>query len=234
MNEIDNNNEINNNNEMNSIKTKIVLKEIKLGSLYKKSKRYFINSFKNYIEYNNNNKKILNLTTNIISKIFIYIDIFLMLDLEDLVYIISKKYTNIIEIRMHIFSYIENIFNDRLYSILINDNVKAKHKSLINSKIYLENKDDPSFEEYIHKNTLLYIGIVKTEIFKILILKRIITNHLLTIDFNNPIILSLMELIQKSKKLIIYYYNDLKTNFSMCIPHIQDCQNLIIENKILS
>ena len=216
-----------------SNKMKIILKEIKLGSVYKKSKRYFINNFKKYIEYNKDDKKILNLSTNIISKIYDYIDIFLILDLEDLVYIISRNCENTMEMRMHIFSYLENLFNDRLYSILVKDSVKIKHNALLNSKIYLENKDDPIIEEYIHKNTLLYVGIIKTEIFKILILKRIITNYLLSMDLHNPILLSFMELIQKSKRLIIYYYNDLKTNFSMCNLHINDCKNLIVENKIL-
>jgi hypothetical protein len=243
----------------------IAMKPIKLGKDYKKSKLNFMNNFSNYLEYVNDNKKLANITKNVISKLFSWIDIFLINDLEDLVLIMFKRNKQHIDVQMHIFSYVENIFNERLYLILIEKCVKKKHNILVNSKNYLDNKDNAVFEEYIYKNTLIYIGIIHTEIFKMNVLKKMIENYLLCemdlfpgIDLKNNLIkqlnvfyhkrqeyrtenmnkylfvFSLFEIIQNCKIIIMYYYKDLKKNFSFCKIHIKDCDTMIIENKVFA
>jgi hypothetical protein len=226
--------------KINSYKIDIRMKHIKLGKDYKKCKRYFINNYENYIKYIKDDKKLNKIISNVLSRVFDYLDIFLIYDLEDLVHIIFKHNIKNVETNMQIFSYIENIFNEKLYLLLVEKTVKEKYQVLINSKDYLENKDNNIFEEYIHKNALLYIGIIKTEIFKIIMLKVMVTQSVFNNGFNenllntrNQLVSSLYELIDKSKRVLLYFYNDLKKNFSFCKAHIEDCKNMIIFNKIL-
>ena len=146
----------------------IVMKQLILGKDYKKSKLYFINNYQNFITYNNDKKKITKISLNVISKIYQYLDFFLINDLEDLVYILGKRNKHNMESSMQIYSYIENLFNDSLYLLLIEKVVKIRYNTLINSKAYINNKNNEIFDEYNHKNALIYVGIVRTEIFKIL------------------------------------------------------------------
>ena len=221
---------------------RIEMKDIKLGKDYKKSKLYFINNFQNYLKYNKDSKKLVNITENIISRLFNYLDIFLIYDLEDMVYILYKRNHEDIKTSMQIFSYVENTFNDKLYSTLIDKIVKQRYNVCIKSNNYLDEKEKVMFEEYFQRNSLLYISIIKTEILKILMLKRLITSYLLhygdKIEYmtilQKEMIASFHILIKKSKTVIIHYYNDLKNNFSFCTPHIEDCKAMIISNKILS
>jgi hypothetical protein len=251
-------------NTSESISKKVFsFKPFKLGKDYKKSKLYFLNNYSKYIEYNKDNKKLEKITVNVISKIYDYIDIFLINDLEDLVNILYKRNTNNIETKMQIFSYIDNIFNENVYILFIEKYVKNNYNKLIKNKTYIENKDNKIFEDFINKNTLLYVGIIRTEILKILMLKMMITNHLLYfgyivpldenfiknnkiikhldyfpvneyLKYNDKIVNSFHQLIMKSKRLILFFYNDLKKNFSFCNNHIDECKTMIIYSNILN
>lgn len=224
---------------------------IKLGKEYKKTKFYFINSFQNYSLYTKSNeasprdnKKLQILTTNIITRIFKYMDIFMINDLEDLVNIMMRRNTNDLETKMEIYCYVENTFNPRLYNILIEESLKKRYNALLNNKTFLESQPSDFLANYIHKNCLMYVAIIRTEIFKIIMIKALMAKGIMNIQnmssdekhksivFGNYIV-GMNNMIEISKKTIIHHYNDLRKNFSMCVEHIEDCKNMIITNGIL-
>ncbi len=224
---------------------------IKLGKEYKKAKFYFINSFQNYSNYTRNNEdnprdnnKLKTLTTNIIMRIFKYLDIFMINDLEDLVNIMMRRNTDDLETKMEIYCYVENTFNPRLYNILIEESLKKRYNALLDNKTFLESQPSDFLANYIHKNCLMYVAIIRTEVFKIIFIKAIMTKGIINIQnmnsdekhksavFGNYIV-GMTNMIEISKKTIIHHYNDLRKNFSMCVEHIEDCKNMIITNGIL-
>ncbi len=213
---------------------------VKLGKEYKRIKLNFINCFQNYLECKSDSK-LIKLTQNITLKLFKYLEIFMLNDLEDLVNIIFKRNKRDIYTKMDIYCYVENIFNSKLYEVLIEKSLKLRYKALLENTEFLKTQPENFIEQYLSKNCTMYVSIIRTEIFKILILRTLMAVKLVNANNNDlnaeivyqTLISSVIDLINIAKKNIIYYYNDLKTNFKMCQVHINDCKDMIISNNIL-
>lgn len=205
--------------------------KLKLGKEYKEIKLYFIKTFGDFIilEKNNEEKKMINLIEDIRLKMFYYLEAFMVVDAYDIINIILKKYQPDCTIR--VFNYIENIFNNDLYSILINNIVKKR---------YIVNKSDPNYNNILIRNTTMYMGIIKIEILKIILIKSITVHEQDTflkeqnIDVYTEIYFNFWkDMIANSKKTILHFYNDLKTNFSDNAELINNCKELIVKNNVL-
>jgi hypothetical protein len=204
---------------------------LKLGKEYKEIKLYFIKAFGDFIilEQNNEEKKIINLIEEIRLKMFYYLEVFMVVDAYDIINIMIKKYQPNCTIR--IFNYIENVFNNDLYNILINNIVKKRH---------IVRKSDPDYNNILMRNTTMYMGIIKVEVLKIILIKCITVNEQdiffkeQNIDLYSEIYLNFWkDMITNSKKTILKYYNDLRTNFSDNTNLIEKCKELIVKNNVL-
>lgn len=210
--------------------------KLKLGKEYKDIKLYFIKVFSDYIELEKNNeeKKMINLIETIRLKMFHYLEVFMVVDAYDIINIILKKYTEP-ECKQNctikVFNYIENIFNNDLYTILINHIVKKR---------YLVNSIDSNYKNMLMRNTAMYMGIIKIEILKIILMKSITKDEQelflkeQNIDLYSEIYTHFWkDMINNTKKTILKYYNDLRTNFSDNKDLINNCKELIVKNNVL-
>jgi hypothetical protein len=205
------------------------IKILKLGKNYKNIKLNFIKSFGEFIllEQNNDEVQIIKFIEKIRLSLFDYLEPFMIIDAHDMINIIYKKYE--LKNGFQLFNYIENIFNNDLYKILIEHIVKKK---------YVDDKAD-DYVKLLTRNILMYFGIIKIEILKIKIIKKITMskedNH---VNINNVTFTEiynqfLKDMINNSKKIILQYYNDLKKNYSICNEIINNCKEIIIKNNIL-
>ena len=172
----------------------------------------------------------INLIEDIRLKMFYYLEAFMVVDAYDIINIMLKKYKPNCTIK--IFNYIENIFNDDLYTILIEHIVKKRH---------IVNKSEPNYDNILMRNTTMYMGIIKVEVLKIILIKSIthdeqnifLKEH--NIDLYSEIYTHFWkDMINNSKKTILKYYNDLRTNFSDNTDLIDNCKKLIVKNNVLS
>lgn len=211
-------------------------KKLKLGKEYKDIKLYFIKVFSDYIELEKNNeeKKMINLIETIRLKMFHYLEAFMVVDAYDIINIILKKYRET-ECKQNctikVFNYIENIFNNDLYAILINHIVKKR---------YLVNSTDSNYKNMLMRNTAMYMGIIKIEILKIILMKSITKDEQelflkeQNIDLYSEIYTHFWkDMINNTKKTILKYYNDLRTSFSDNKDLINNCKELIVKNNVL-
>jgi len=205
--------------------------KLKLGGEYKRIKIFLIDIFKDYLilEKKNDEKEMIRLIENIRLKMFYYLEAFMVVDAYDIINIMLKKYNDINSIQ--IFNYIENIFNNDLYDILINHVVKKR---------YLVNDTDPRYKNMLVRNTMMYMGIIKIEILKINLIKSITNDEKesFLIDNNIPIYDIVYnkfwkDMINTSKGTILKYYNDLRKNFGDNKDLIENCKILIIKNNVL-
>ena len=227
---------------MNDTNTEI----LRLGKNYKDIKLYFIKSFADFMFFTQNEEenKIIKLVEEIRLKLFDYLEPFMVIDAKDLINIIHKKYK--LNGYIEIFNYIENIFNNNLYKILIEHIVKKRK---------IPDNTQNNYVDLLTINTTMYIGIIKIEILKIILVKSSYINddteNLLDnltkenktlsdiytkeniIKFKNVYCTFLNDMINNSKKNILKYYNDLRTNYSECKILINNCKELIIKNNIL-
>ena len=222
---------------------------LKLGKEYKEVKIYFIKAFIDYIELEKNNeeKKMINLIEDIRLKMFYYLEAFMVVDAYDIINIMLKKYSKNPECNegssllsegkykpnctIKIFNYIENIFNDDLYIILINHIVKKR---------YIVNSTDSNYKNMLLRNTTMYMGIIKVEVLKIILIKSITDDEQniflkeLNIDLYTEIYSHFWkDMITNSKKTILKYYNDLRASFSDNKDLIEKCKELIVKNNVL-
>jgi hypothetical protein len=223
------------------------INEKKYGKEYKDIKKYFIESFDIFLGIQENDKKVKELIKEIRIKIFDYIGIILTNDIDDLVNIIIKKHLyseNII----CILDFIESIFNEELYNILIKNVIYEKVKN----NIALTQEDK-----------LYFVGIVKIETLKILIINNILQDdsteeeftklarnkNIVKININkeNEEIKDYIELciknyyteffkerIKESVNIISKYYNEVKTNFTSWDDVIASSKKIILSNNIFS
>lgn len=206
---------------------------LKLGKEYKNLKLYFIKSFEDYIklQLNNEDKNIIKMVQTIRLKMFDYLEPLMVIDMSDMINILLKKYREFGE--LYIFSYVENVFNDSLYKILI--------EKMVKKRFFPENTEE-NYLEILTRNNMLYFGIVKVEILKILFIKSILIKDTRNLDkennndflYINTCNMFYQETVNISKKLIQYYYNDLRNTYSKSEYVINRCKELIIRNKALS
>jgi hypothetical protein len=133
----------------------------KYSKKYKDVKIFFIDMFDVFIEILEDNKKLNELVKEIRIKMFDYIGIILTNDIDDLINKLIKKYLHT-ENALSIIDYLDFVFNRDLYKILINDVIYEKKKN----NVALSQEDK-----------LYFIGIIKVETIKILLIQNILNNE---------------------------------------------------------
>jgi hypothetical protein len=229
----------------NSISETYINQEIqkyqkKYGKEYKNAKLFFLSEFDNFLSIQSDENSASELIKKIRIVIFDYLAIFLTYDVCDLTNKMIKKYNNTENV-IHILDYLESIFNEELYKIMIINVIYEK----IKNNVILTQEDK-----------LFFVGIVNIESFKIMIINNILIND--NIEEESKILLNennmtiedesqkkiekfikecyikcFEDRIKVSKTIIMKYYNEVKNNFSSWNDVIHKCKNIIINNNIL-
>jgi len=195
----------------------------KYGKGYKDAKLFFMSSFQDFLDNQNDDKKCIQIIEEVRFKIVDYIGIFLTYDIDDIVSKMIKKNLNTQNV-IHLLDYLDFIFNEDFYYI-IDSVIKQK----IINKIQLTNEDK-----------FYYIGIITIEVLKIMIIKKLLNKYNIDSPKNpleNVIIQSYISCFEDrnfySKKIIMKYYNYVKTNFNEWKEVLSLSKDIIIRNNIL-